>query len=127
MDVLLACRAHDHVREREPGGKVETERLSFFDALGAVVDGDEVGELAPQQGLRLAVEVFGKLARDIGQGSKSVRLPEPAAAGVFEFVDKIERLLRLPFYGEAASTGEERLLRDQNAISDHQQRHAVDR
>ena len=66
-----------------------------------MVDRQQVGELAAEQGLGLALEIVGELPRDIGQGAEGVGFPEPAAAAVLELVDEIQRLLRLPFDREA--------------------------
>ena len=77
---------------------MEAERLALLDHVRDVrIDGEEVGELAAQQFARLALKILGELPRDIGQGPERVGFPEPAASAVFELVDEIERLLRLPF------------------------------
>src|SRR5439155_22791762 len=94
MDVLLARRAHDHVREGEARRQMEAERLALFDGIGDVgIDRKEVGELSAEQLARVALEIFRKLPRDIGQSPERVGFPEPSAAAVLELVDEIERLL----------------------------------
>ena len=64
-------------------------------------DRQQVRELAAQQLFGLALEIVGELARDVGQGSERIGLPEPAAAAVLEFVDEIQCLLGLRFERQA--------------------------
>src|SRR5213076_2230045 len=96
MDVLLARRSHDHVGKGKARRQVEAQRLSLLDHVrDIIVDRKQVGELPPKQRFRITLEVFGKLTRNVGQGSEGVGLPEPATAAVLELVDEVERLARL--------------------------------
>ena len=96
VNVLVARGADDHVAEREAGGKMEAEGALLAQAVGrAAVDRQQVGELAAEKLFGLALEVIGQLLRHIGQRAQIVGFPEPAAAAVFEFVDKLERLASL--------------------------------
>ncbi len=80
----VARRADDHVGEREAGGQMEAERLALLRRRRrAGVDRQQVGELAAEQRLGLALEIVGELLRDIGQGAERVGFPEPAAARCF--------------------------------------------
>ena len=98
MHVLVACRTDDHVGEREARRQVKTEGLALLDRIQALgVDRQQIGELASEQLFGLTLEILGELARDVGQCAERIRLPEPAAAGILELVDEIERLLGLPF------------------------------
>ena len=124
MDVLLARRAHHDVGEGEAGRQMEAERLALLHDIGGVrIDGKEVRELAAEQFARLALEVFGKLPRYIGQGPERIGFPEPAASAVFELVDEIERLLRLPFDGQPAPASRDRFAGVGHAVGHHHQRH----
>src|SRR5207248_3206201 len=117
MDVLLARRAHDHVGEGEAGRQMEAERLALFDGIGDVgIDRKEVGELSAEQLARVALEIFRELPRDIGQSPERIGFPEPSAAAVPEFIDTMERLLRLPFDGQAPSSPGDRLARVRDAV-----------
>ena len=88
--------ADDHVAEREARRQVEAERAFLAKAVGEPdVDRQQVGELAAEKLLGLAVEVVGELLRNVGQGAEVVGFPEPAAAAVLELVDEVKRLARL--------------------------------
>ena len=89
--------------------------------------GQKIGELTPEQRLRLALEIIGELARDVRQGSKGIRLPEPASAAVFKLIDEIQCFFRLPFERRSPPPAVDRLARDGNAVGDHHDRHSVDR
>ena len=122
MHVLVACRADDHVGEREARRQVEAEGLALLDGIQALgVDRQQIGELASEQFFGLALEILGQLARDVGQCAERIGLPEPAAAGILELVDEIERLLGLPFKGKPAAPAGDRPARHRNAVDDHGQ------
>ena len=96
-DFLVAGGADDHVGKGEARRQVETERLALLmdRSDGTAIDRQQVRELAAEKLLRLALEIVGELLRNVGQGAFRVSLPEPAAAGIFKLVDKVERLARL--------------------------------
>ena len=123
----LAGRAHDDVGEGEARRQVEAERLALLERVRRLVDRQQVGELAAEQRLGLALEIVGELLRDVGQGAERVGFPEPAAAAVLELVDEVERLLRLPFDSQPAAARRQRFCGVRDAVGDHHQRHRVDR
>ncbi len=62
MDVLLARWPDDHIREGEASRQVEAERLALFYGVRRFgLDRQQIGELAPKQLFRLAVEILGEL------------------------------------------------------------------
>ena len=68
VHVLLAGRANDHVGEGEARRQVEAQRLALFHRVrDVVVDRQQIGELAAEQLLGLALEILGELLRNVGQ------------------------------------------------------------
>ena len=110
VDVLLARRPDDDVGEGEAGGQVEAERLALLDDSASIgVDRQQIGELAAEQLLGLALEVVGELLRNVGQSAERIGFPEPAAAAVLELVDEMLRLARLRLELEALAPGRDDL------------------
>ena len=106
---------------------MEAERLAFLDHIGSVgIDRKKIRELAAEQLAGLALEVFGKLPRHVGQGSERIGLPEPAAPAVFELVDEPKRLASGGVEPEARPARDEYLLRPGDAVGDQHDAHDLD-
>ena len=105
---------------------MEAERLALLHRIRALVDRQEISELAAQQRLGLRLEILGELARNVGQCAERIGLPEPAAAAVFELIDEVEGLLGLPLQRQSRTAGKQRLLGDEDAVDDHEHREDVD-
>ncbi|HWJ37737.1 MAG TPA: hypothetical protein VNR86_03135 [Sphingomicrobium sp.] len=73
------------------------------------------------------MEIVCERARDVGEGAKRIRFPEPSTAGILELVNEVERLLCLAFERQPRPSRKQGLLGDQDAVGHHEHRHPFDR